>query len=152
MKRFSACCSRGTTPSANRSPGPGTLLSLHPEIERKLHHEIAEVVGDRVPGVADLPRLPYAHMILQESLASVSAGLGDPARRHRRRRDWRPSIPAGSTILLSPYLTHRHPEFWENPEAFDPDRFLPERSPIGRAMRIFRSAAARASAWASTWP
>ena len=37
-------------------------------------------------------------------------------------------IPAGSTILLNPYITHRHPAFWENPEAFDPDRFLPERS------------------------
>ena len=37
-------------------------------------------------------------------------------------------IPAGSTILLSPYLTHRHPDFWENPEAFDPERFLPARS------------------------
>ena len=37
-------------------------------------------------------------------------------------------VRAGSTILLSPYLTHRHPGFWENPEAFDPERFLPARS------------------------
>ena len=37
-------------------------------------------------------------------------------------------IAAGSTILLSPYLTHRHPDCWENPEAFDPERFLPARS------------------------
>jgi cytochrome P450 len=37
-------------------------------------------------------------------------------------------IPKKSTVFLCPYVTHRHPEFWEDPEKFDPDRFLPERS------------------------
>jgi cytochrome P450 len=37
-------------------------------------------------------------------------------------------IPAGSTMEVSPWVTHRHPEFWEHPLAFDPERFLPERS------------------------
>lgn len=37
-------------------------------------------------------------------------------------------IPARSMIILSPYVTHRHPGFWPDPEAFDPDRFLPGRS------------------------
>jgi cytochrome P450 len=37
-------------------------------------------------------------------------------------------IVRGATILLCPYVTHRHPAFWENPEAFEPDRFLPERA------------------------
>ena len=37
-------------------------------------------------------------------------------------------IPARSVVILSPYVTHRHPEFWPDPEAFDPDRFTPERS------------------------
>jgi len=38
---------------------------------------------------------------------------------------WR--IPAGATVILSPFLTHRHPDFWESPERFDPDRWAPER-------------------------
>ena len=69
------------------------LLSLHPEVERKLHLEIAEVVGDRVPVVADLPRLPYAHMDPAGVAAGVSPGLGHPARRDQGRRDWRLSHP-----------------------------------------------------------
>jgi cytochrome P450 len=35
-------------------------------------------------------------------------------------------IPTGSIVMVSPYVTHRHPRFWDNPEGFDPDRFTPE--------------------------
>jgi cytochrome P450 len=36
--------------------------------------------------------------------------------------------PAGAVVLLSPYVMHRHPRFWETPTAFDPERFTPARS------------------------
>ena len=36
-------------------------------------------------------------------------------------------VPAGSLVWVSPYITHRHPAFWERPEEFDPERFTPER-------------------------
>src|SRR5262249_19585743 len=36
-------------------------------------------------------------------------------------------IPARSTVIVSPFVTHRHPDFWEQPEVFDPSRFTPER-------------------------
>jgi cytochrome P450 len=104
------------------------LLSLHPEVERKLHREISEVVGDRVPVVADLPRLQYAHMILQESLRVYPPVWVIPRDAINDDQIGGYRVAAGSTILLSPYLTHRHPAFWENPEAFDPERFLPARS------------------------
>ena len=61
------------------------LLSLHPEVERKLHLEIAQVVGDRVPAVADLPQLPLRAHGPAGVAARVSAGLGHPARRDQRR-------------------------------------------------------------------
>ena len=35
-------------------------------------------------------------------------------------------VPAGSLVTITPYLTHRHPEFWDNPEGFMPERFAPE--------------------------
>jgi cytochrome P450 len=103
------------------------LLAQHPEVERRLYREITEAIGDRPPVAADFPRLQYAAMVAQEALRLYppvwviprDAIKNDCIDGHR--------IPAGSTILLSPYVTHRHPDFWENPEAFDPDRFLPER-------------------------
>ena len=104
------------------------LLSLHPEVERKLHLEISQVVGERLPVLADLPRLPYAQMILQESLRVYPPVWVIPRDAIKDDQIGGYRIPAGSTILLSPYLTHRHPGFWENPEAFDPERFLPARS------------------------
>jgi cytochrome P450 len=104
------------------------LLSLHPEVERKLHLEIAQTIGDRAPVLADLAHLPYAHMVVQESLRVYPPVWVIPRDAIDDDRIGGYHVPAGSTILLCPYLTHRHAEFWENPEAFDPDRFLPERS------------------------
>lgn len=104
------------------------LLASEPEAERRLQEELDTVLGGRTPTVHDLPQLPYMARVMQESLR-----LRPPA--------WaldRVSVdddviggyhvPGGSIVFLSPYMTHRHPEFWDEPEKFDPDRFLPERS------------------------
>jgi cytochrome P450 len=101
------------------------LLSLHPEVERKLHREIVQVIGDRDPVVADLPKLQYAHMVLQESLRLYPPVWVIPRDAIKDDEIGGCRVAAGSTILLSPYITHRHPGFWENPEAFDPERFAP---------------------------
>src|SRR5688572_12773340 len=100
------------------------LLSLHPEVERKLHQEISQVVGHRVPTVADIPKLPYTTMVLQESLRVYPPVWVIPRDAINDDENGGYHIPAGATILLSPYITHRHADFWENPEAFDPERFL----------------------------
>jgi cytochrome P450 len=104
------------------------LLSLYPEAERKLRDEVSQVVGDRVPTAGDLPRLEYAQRVLQESLRLYPPVWVIPRDAIRDDVIGGYRIPAGSTVLLSPYVTHRHPDFWDNPEAFDPDRFLPARS------------------------
>jgi cytochrome P450 len=104
------------------------LLSLHPEVERRLHHEITEAIGDRPPVAADLPRLQYAGMVVQEALRLYPPVWVIPRDAIKDDCIDGHHIPAGSTILLSPYVTHRYPGVWDNPEAFDPDRFLPERA------------------------
>jgi cytochrome P450 len=99
------------------------LLAGEPAVERKLHAELAEVVGDRLPTVDDLERLPYMERVLQESLR-----LYPPAWLIGRRvladvELGGYSIPAGSIVILSPWVTQRDARFFAEPLRFDPDRW-----------------------------
>ncbi len=103
-------------------------VAQHPEVLKRLEAEVDEVLGDRVPTLEDLPRLTYARMVVDESLRVYPPIWGytrDPVADDEIDGYY---IPAGSTIFLSPYATHRYPGVWENPEAFDPERFAPERA------------------------
>jgi cytochrome P450 len=102
------------------------LLSQHPEVEAKFHAELAEVLGGRVPTMEELPKLKYTRMIVDESLrlyppVYVLARAGIEADQVGGY-----DLPRQAIITMSPYLTHRHPEFWPEPEKFDPERFSPE--------------------------
>jgi cytochrome P450 len=104
------------------------LLSHYPDVERRLHTELETVLGGQRPAVDHLAKLSYTRMVLEEALR-----LYPPAWVFGRKAIADDEIggyfiPAKSMIVLSPYLTHRHPAFWENPELFDPERFTPERS------------------------
>jgi cytochrome P450 len=110
------------------------LLSTHPESWRRLRAQVDEVLGGRPPGAADLPRLRYATMVVQEAMRLyppvyllLRRALADDEVGGYR-------IPAGADIAICPYVTHRHPAFWDNPEGFDPERFAPE--PSGRHHRM----------------
>ena len=113
------------------------LLSTHPESWRRLRAEVEEVLGGRPPGAADLPRLRYAGMVVQEAMRLyppvyllLRRALADDEVGGYR-------IPAGADIALCPYVTHRHPAFWDNPEGFDPERFAPELAGRRRRMAFF---------------
>lgn len=101
-------------------------LSTNPEAAAKLHDELDSVLGGRVPTMEDLHHLPYALQVIKETLR-----LYPPAPVYVRDAiaddvlDGFP-IPAGSSVLLSPFYTHRHPDFWPDPLRFDPDRWTPE--------------------------
>ncbi len=104
------------------------LLSQHPEVERRFYEELDAVLGGNLPTIEHLSRLSYTQMVFEEALRLYPSAwlIGRKAIAEDQLRGYR--IPANSIILLSPYCTHRHPAFWENPEVFDPDRFAPERS------------------------
>ena len=104
------------------------LLSKHPAEHRKLEREVDEVLGGKAPRFDDLPNLKYTRMVVEESLRLYPpawifgrTALGDDTLGGY-------SIPKRSIVAMSPFLIHRHPEFWSNPEGFDPERFAPEAS------------------------
>jgi cytochrome P450 len=105
------------------------LLSRHPEVGRRLRDELRTVLGGRLPTAEDVPRLTYTRMVLQEAmrLYPPAWNFGRTARCDVQLGGY--PVPAGSLILVSPYVIHRNPRFWENPEGFDPERFSPENAP-----------------------
>jgi cytochrome P450 len=103
------------------------LLSQNPAVESKLHAELATVLGGKPPTVDQLAQLPYTSMVLQEALRLYPPAwiLSRKALADDELGDF--FIPQGSMVIISPYATHRHPAFWDEPEVFDPERFTPER-------------------------
>jgi cytochrome P450 len=115
----------GHETTANALSWTWYLLSQHPEIEARFHHEVA-ALGDRLPQPDDLPSLHYARMILAESMR-----LYPPAWAVGRRaiNDFEAggyTIPARSMVLMSQFIMHRDPRFHPEPERFDPERWRPE--------------------------
>lgn len=103
------------------------LLSQHPEAEQRLQTELEEVLQGRVPEVEDLVKLPYARMVIDETMR-----LYPPIwllMRHAVQDDEIGGyhVPGGANILLSAYMLHRHADVWENAECFEPERFSSER-------------------------
>lgn len=107
------------------------LLSVHPDVDAKVAQEVSRVCGNREPTAADLPLLDYTRRVLLEVMRLYPPlwVMGRMPTRDVEVGGYQ--VPGGSVVLLSQFVTHRHPEFWDNPEGFDPDRFLPERS-VGR--------------------
>jgi cytochrome P450 len=104
------------------------LLSQNREACNKLHRELDQVLSGRAPGLDDLERLPYARMVFAESMRLYPPAWGLPRETIEDDTLGGYHIPARSLVTLSQWVTQRHPDFWEKPEQFDPERFTPERS------------------------
>jgi cytochrome P450 len=102
------------------------LLAQHAHVERRLDVELAHVLGGRAPAWDDLPALTYTAMVLHESMRLYPpAWLIVRTSIHDDEMGGY-NIPARSMILLSPYVTQRHPALWNNPDQFAPERFASE--------------------------
>ncbi|MCB5165528.1 cytochrome P450 [Streptomyces bambusae] len=102
------------------------LLARHPAEQDLVRTEIAEVLGGRTPEAADLEKLPRLNRVLKESMRLYPAAPLLGRRAVAEAEVGGQVIPAGADVILSPWVTHRHPRYWPDPERFDPDRFLPE--------------------------
>ena len=104
------------------------LLSKHPDAWRRVRAEANEVLGDRTPTAADAKALQYINRVLLEAMRLYPPIFVLMRCATEEDEIGGFHVPAGANMVLCPYVTHRHTDFWTNPEAFDPDRFLPERA------------------------
>jgi cytochrome P450 len=100
------------------------LLGKYAEVDATLSTELARLLPeDEAPAHALLPAFGYARRVLEEALRSYpplwlmtrKAVLPDQLGCYR--------VPAGTEVYISPYLLQRHPQLWEDPDRFDPERF-----------------------------
>lgn len=103
-------------------------LSKNPAVDRRLLQEVREKLSGRAPDFDSVSELTYTDMVLHESLRlsppawifSREAVSDDIIGQYR--------IPEKTIVLISPYVMHRKKEYWDNPEGYDPDRFLEEQN------------------------
>lgn len=104
------------------------LLAQHPDVEARLLEELTEVLRGAPPTVADMPGLRYTEMVVKESMRLYPPAwrVGREAIRECTIGGYR--IPAGAQVIVSQWVLHRDPRFFDNPETFDPLRWEPERA------------------------
>ena len=118
----------GHETTANALTWTWFLLSQCRSVRERLTHELNEVLTDRLPTAADIPRLRYTKMVWDESLR-----LYPPAwslhTRVGRAEDRLPSgavLPSGAWVFVSPWSVHRNARWFPDPNRFDPERFSDE--------------------------
>ena len=120
----------GHETTANALAWTWYLLSQVPQVEGRLHAELAQVLGGRLPILDDVPKLAYTRAVFEEAIRLyppvpllARQALRDEAIRGR-------PVPAGSLVMVVPWLLHRHRKFWGMPDHYIPERFLPENAQL----------------------
>jgi cytochrome P450 len=104
------------------------LLSQNPDVERKLWFELRDVLGDRSPNMRDLTNLPYTDRVIKEVMRLYPPvwALVRTAKNDCEIGGY--YIPAGATVLMSQWVMHHDPRYYDEPQRFNPDRWLDERA------------------------
>ncbi len=112
------------------------LLTTHPDVLHRVQDEIQDGLGLQAPASASVNQLPLLDQVVKESLRLYPPiHLGSRiAATDIRFRDY--TFPAGTRLLYSIYLSHRHKAYWHEPERFNPERFAPDQS-RGRPPYVF---------------
>lgn len=102
------------------------LLAGHPEVEAKLHAELDARGELQDLSLKTMESLTYVQQVIHEALRLYPPGWLITRRSIGPDRIGGFELPAGADVFLSPYLLHRHPAHWQDPDEFRPERFTAE--------------------------
>lgn len=116
----------GHETTANALTWTWYLLSQNPDAEKRVHEEVDRVLGGREPVPDDFAQLRYTEAVLAESmrLYPPAWGIGRMALKQFDAAEY--SVEPGDIVLMSPYVVHRDPRWYPEPDRFDPGRWTPE--------------------------
>jgi cytochrome P450 len=116
----------GHETSANVLTWAWYRLGLHPEIQQRVLREVDDELDGLPPTLADCSKLTYTRTVLDETMRMYPQGWLGSRRALEEDEIGGFRIPAGTEIFFSAYHAHRHPDFWDDPEEFRPERFTAE--------------------------
>src|SRR5436853_3113955 len=102
------------------------MLACRPDVAERGRRELAAVAPERALALGDLPAVPCLTAVIKETMRLYPPAwiIGRRALRSDRIGDT--DIPPDTVVAISPYVLHRHPTYWPEPEVFEPRRFLDE--------------------------
>lgn len=103
------------------------LLAQHPEVEARLAEELETVLQGRTPAVSDLPRLPYTDMVIKETLRLYPIAWFNNREVLKEVEIGGYKLQPGLQLWMSPWVLHRNPRYYENPDEFRPERWATEQ-------------------------
>ena len=106
------------------------IIAQCPDVQERLHAESVAVFGDSAPEFTDIRQLKFTREVVRETLRLYPT-VGFLIREACQAAEFRgQTVPAGTTVVVSPWVVHRHRGMWERPDEFDPERF---KTPAGKA-------------------
>lgn len=99
------------------------LLGEHPDVAAKLHAEIDANPEVAVPSLQQMEALPYSSKVIREAMRLYPPVWVISRKTIEADTLGGYTVPPGTDVFFSPYFVHRHPDFWTDAEAFNPDRF-----------------------------
>lgn len=103
------------------------ILATQPDVLARVRGEVDAVVGDGPVGFEQLKRLPYVRNVFRETMRLYPPITFIPRVAAEKTRIGRHAVKKGAMIMISPWIIHRHRDYWSEPHGFDPDRFSAAR-------------------------
>jgi cytochrome P450 len=104
------------------------LISEHSDARERMEKELDRVLNGRLPSFGDLGSLPYTRMVIEEAMRLYPPAWGFSRQAVGADNLGGYPLAAGWLVFIIPFVMHRHPAYWPDPERFEPERFSAEQT------------------------